>query len=88
MGQRYPSTQPVAGSLKSIAHVAKKEEFGRRHAIRMRRNPPLTDIDLPIWKELAQVIVGPPVAEPEFEHVPAQLFDMVGRQIEAGALSL
>ncbi len=88
MGQRYPSTKQTAGSSKSIAHVAEEKKFGRRHAIGMRRHPPLADIDLPIWKELAQMIVGPTVAEPEFEHEPIQFLDETSRQIEAGALGL
>ena len=54
----------------------------------MRRNPLLTDVDLPIWKELAQMIVCPAVAEPELEHDPIQFLDETGRQIEASALSL
>jgi hypothetical protein len=88
MGQRYPSTKQIAGSSKSIAHVAEEEEFGRRHAIGMRRNPPLTDVDLPIWKELAQMIVGPTIPEPELEHEPIQFLDETGRPIKASALSL
>ena len=34
------------------------------------------------------MIVGPTIAEPEFEHVPVQFPDKVGRKIKAGALSL
>ena len=34
------------------------------------------------------MVVGPAVAEPEFEHVPVQFPDQTGRQIEAGALCL
>jgi hypothetical protein len=88
MGQRYPPTEQIAGTSKSIAHVAEEEEFGRGHAIGMRRNPPLTDVNLPIWKELAQMIVGPAVAEPELEHKPIQFLNETCRKIEASALSL
>ena len=54
----------------------------------MRRNPALANVDFPIRKELAQMVVGPPVAEPELKHVPIQVPDEVGSQVEAGALSL
>ena len=54
----------------------------------MRRNPALANVDFPIRKELAQMVVGPAVAEPELEHLPIQVPDQVGSQIEAGALSL
>jgi len=65
--------------LKSVAHVAEEEEFGRRHAIWMRRNPALADVDLSVRKQLAQMVVGAAVAEPELQHVPLQLPDEVGR---------
>ena len=54
----------------------------------MRRNPALANVDFPIRKELAQMVVGPAVAEPELKHVPIQVPDEVGSQVEAGALSL
>jgi len=54
----------------------------------MRRNPSLANVDFPIRKKLAQMVIGPAVAEPEFKHVPVQFPDEVGRQIEASALSL
>jgi len=79
MGQCDPSTKQTAGSSKCIAHVAQEEEFGRRHAIRMRCNTTLANIDFPIWKEVAQMVVGPAIAEPELEHVPVQFSDEVGR---------
>ena len=49
-----------------------KQKFGRRHAIGMRRNPALADIDFPIRKELAQMVVGPAVAEAKLEHLAVQ----------------
>jgi hypothetical protein len=54
----------------------------------VRSKRPLADVDSAIRKKLAQMVVGPAVAEPEFEHVPVQFPDEMGRQIEAGALSL
>ena len=54
----------------------------------MRRNSALANVDFPIWKELAQMVVRPAVAEPELEYVPIQAPDKVGSQVEAGALSL
>jgi hypothetical protein len=79
MRQRYPSTEQIAGTAKSIAHVAEEEEFGRWHAIGMCRNPPLANVNFPIWKEVAQMVVGPAVAEPELKHLPVQFPDEVGR---------
>ena len=65
MGQRYPSTKQIAGSSKSFAHVAQEEEFGRRHAIRMRSDLSLANIDFAVWQELAKVIVSPTDTETE-----------------------
>jgi hypothetical protein len=81
MGERYPSPKQSTGSLESITHIAKEEQFGRRDAIGVRCNPALAYVDSPIGKELAQMIVRPAVAEPEFEHFPAQRLDQVRRQI-------
>ena len=33
----------------------------------------------PAWQALAQMVVGASVAEPEFEHLPVQFPDEVGR---------
>ncbi len=54
----------------------------------MGRDLPLADVDLPVRKQFAQMIVGPAVAEPEFEHRPVEIRDQRGRQVEAGALRL
>jgi len=75
MSQCYPSPKPLTGSLQRIAHVAEEEEFGWRNAIRMRRNSALANIYFPMRKEVAQMVVGPAVTEPEFEHVPFQFPD-------------
>jgi len=88
MGERYPARKPLAGRLQSIAHVAEKEKFGRRHAIGVGSNPPLADIDPPLRKELAQMVVGSTVPESQLEHLALQFPDKEGRQIEAVALRL
>jgi hypothetical protein len=75
MGQRHPSAKEFTGRLKSVAHVAKEEEFGRRDTLRVRRNPAFADVDSPVGKQLAQMIVGPAVAESELEHVSFQFGD-------------
>ena len=54
----------------------------------MSRHGALANIDLPIRKKLAQVIVGPAVAEPQLEHVTLEAPHQSSRQIEAGALRL
>jgi hypothetical protein len=61
--------EQLAGASQRIAHVAKEEKFGRRYAVGMRGNPPLADINSSIRKELAQMIIGPAITKPEFEHV-------------------
>jgi len=43
----------------------------------MRCNPALANVDSPIWKEVAQMVVGPAVAEPKLKHVPVQFPDKV-----------
>ncbi len=75
MGERYSGPKPLADRSQGITHVAEEEEFGRRYAIGMRSKCTVADVDFPVWKELAQMVVGPTVAEPEFEHVPVQFRD-------------
>jgi hypothetical protein len=75
MRQSYPAPKQLPGGLQGVAHVAEEEEFGRRHAIGMRRNPALADVDFPVRKQLAQMVVGSTVAESELEHVPVQFGD-------------
>jgi hypothetical protein len=41
----------------------------------MRSNSALADVDLTIWKELAQMVVCAAVAEAKLEHVPIQFCD-------------
>ena len=79
MGQHHPSTKEYTSCLKSVAHVAKEEELVGRDAIRMCRDAAIADVYFPIRNELAQMVVGPAVAEPKLEHVPVQLPNEVGR---------
>ena len=88
MGERYPASEQLAGRLQGITHVAQEEEFRRRHAIGMRRNPALADVDFPIRKQLAQMVVGPSVAKPKLKYFSLHFPDKTSRQIEAGALRL
>jgi len=88
VGKRYPTRKPFASRSQSIAHVAEEEEFVGRHAVGMRSEPALADVDFPLWKELAKMVIGPAVAEPELEQLSVQFPDKIGRQIEAGALRL
>lgn len=75
MGERYPAPKRLAGRSQGIAHVAEQEELGRRYAIGMRSKSALADVDCSVRKELAQMVVGPTVAEPELEHVSVQFRD-------------
>jgi hypothetical protein len=88
VSKRYPTPKQFTGSSQSIAHVANDQEFCRRHAIWMSCNPTIADVDFPIREQLAQVVVGPTIAEPKLKHLPVQLLDQAGRHIEAGALGL
>jgi hypothetical protein len=67
MSEYDPILQQLPGALQRIAHVAKEEKFGWRYAIGMRGNPALANINSSTWKEVTQVIIRPPVTEPEFE---------------------
>ena len=88
MGKCNPSFKKLARSLQGIPHVAEEEKLRRGNAVGMRRDPTFTDIDLAIGKELAQMVVGSAVTKSQLEHVPIQVPDEVGSQVEAGALSL
>jgi hypothetical protein len=62
MGKRDAAPKQRMGSFQGIAHITEQEQLGRWHAIWVRRNPALADVDLSIRKQLAQMIVGPAVA--------------------------
>jgi hypothetical protein len=49
-----------------VAHIAEQEKLDRRYAVGMGGNPTLANIDLPIGKQFAKMIVGSPIAEAEF----------------------
>jgi hypothetical protein len=74
----YPPRKCLAGGVQGVSHVTQDQELSRRHAIWMRRNLALADVDFSIRKQLAQVVVSPAVAEPELQHVPVQFPDEVG----------
>jgi len=86
MGKCYPPAKLPAGAVQGVAHIPQKEESDRRYAIRMSRHAALANIDLPIRKKLAQMIVGPAVAEPQLEHMTLDAPHQSSRQIEARAL--
>ena len=91
-GSRWASaTRPAsrgAARWQRLAHIAEQEQLGRRNAIGMGCDGPLADIDLAVWEQLAKVIVGPAVAEPQLEHLTIQIADQIRREIEASALRL
>jgi len=88
MSERHPACKPLAGRLQGIAHVAQEEEFGGRYATGMSSNMTFANINLPIRKALAQVVISAAVAKPELEDISFQLLDQTRRQIEAGTLGL
>jgi Zn-dependent metalloprotease len=54
----------------------------------MRGDPALADINSSVREELAQMIIGPAITKPKFEHVALQALDQPGREIKASALRL
>jgi hypothetical protein len=78
MSKGYPPRKYLAGHAQGISHVPQDKELGRRHTIRMRRNPALADVDFSIRKQLAQMVVGSAVAEPELKHITVQFLDEMG----------
>ena len=88
MSKRHPIPEQLASAVQRIAHVTKQEKFGWRGAVGMRGDPPLADVDFSIREKLAQMIIGPAVAEPELQHPSLQSLDKTSRKIEAGALRL
>jgi hypothetical protein len=51
-------------------------------------NGALADIDVAMREELSEMIVGPAVAETEFQHFTIQTGNQIGGQFEASALRL
>lgn len=78
--------EPFAGEWQRLAHIAEQQKFGGWDAIRVGGEPPLTNIDLPIRKELAKMIVSSPVSEAELQHLTIEVPHQLRGQIEAGAL--
>ncbi len=69
MSEHHAPLEVLAGRRQGLAHVAEQEKFGRRYAIRMGCYLPLANIDLALWKKLAKVIIGSPIAEAELQHL-------------------
>jgi len=88
MRQRDPATEPGMSRRQGLAHVAEDQPLGRRHAVGMRRHLFLADIDVAPGKQLAQMVVGAAVAEPQFEHRAVEAGDQPGRMVETSALRL
>jgi hypothetical protein len=69
MGEYYPSAQLSASAVQGIAHIPQNEEFDGRYASRMSSHAALANIDFPIRKKPAQMIIGPAVAEPQLQDI-------------------
>lgn len=80
--------KPGAHGRQRLAHIAEQEKLGRRNTAGMGCNGALADINLAVREELPEMIIGPAVAEAEFEHVTIQTPNQVGGQFEASALRL
>jgi hypothetical protein len=65
MSERHAAGKSRAGGRQRLEHIAEQEKFGRRYAIRMGRYVPLANIDLAVWKKLAEMIISSAVAEAE-----------------------
>ena len=88
MRQRDATAESGVSRRQGLAHVAEDQPLGRRHAVGMRRHLFLADIDVALGKQLAQMVVGTAVAEPQFEHRAVEAGDQPGRMIETSALRL
>ena len=88
MGEHNPMPEQLAGRLQRIAHISQQEKFGWRNAVGMRGDPALADVNSPIREKLAQMVIGPAVAEPKFQDLPIQFTNQTGRKIETSALRL
>ena len=69
MSERHAAGKARADGRQRLAHIPEEEKFGRGCAIRMGSDPPLANIDLPVWKELAKMIISSTIAKAEFEHL-------------------
>ncbi len=88
MGESDPTHEPPAGGWQCFAHVAQEQQLGGRDTIRVGRDSALADINLTIGKEFAKMVVGPAVAEAEFQDIAIQSANQSGPPLKAGALRL
>ena len=88
MRKHHPLGKPGAHGRQCLAHIAEQEKLRRRNTAGMGCDGALADINVALREELSEMIVGPAVAEPEFEHVTIQTPNQVAGQIEASALRL
>ena len=88
MGKDHTLGKAGADGPQSFAHVAEQEKFGRRNTIGVGCDGPLADIDIAMREELPKMIVGPAVAEAEFQHFTILIANQIGSQFEASALRL
>lgn len=86
MDERYATAELTADVPECLAHIAEQEKLGWRYAIGMRRDPTLTDIDLAVRKQLAEMIIGSAIAEAEFQHRAIQIANQMSRVVETSAL--
>src|ERR1700693_689783 len=88
MREHHPARNPRPRLDQGLTHVTEDQPLRRRHAIRMRGDLALADIDVALGKEGTQVVVGAAVTEPELEYDAVQVAGEVGGAIEAGARRL
>ena len=88
MRKHHTLGKPGAHGRQRLAHIAEQEKLRRRNTARMGCNGALADINVALREELSEMIVGPAVAEAEFQHFTIQPPDQVGGQFEASTLRL
>ena len=88
MSESHPACEPSARRRQGLAHVTEQQELARRNAAGMGREMTLADKDVALGKELAQMIVGAAVAEPELENRAVKLAHQLCRKIETDSLRL
>src|SRR5882757_4548099 len=86
--QRRAGAQLLRGSGNRFARFAQEQSIVGRDALGMRRHLALEHIDVAAGKEIAQMIVGPSIAQSNFEDRPGQGVDGRLQEIQTIALRL
>jgi hypothetical protein len=88
MRKRDAAGEALAHPRKLLAHIAEDEMIAVGQAVRVGRDLPLEDENLPVRQDLAKVVEGAPVAEAELQDDAVHTGNQAGRMGEAVPLRL